>query len=374
MIIRDPDPAAPLRIAVVGHVRFPIAAPFAGGMEAHSHSLVRALMARGHDVALFAAGDGDPALPLVPIVDRHYEAEMPWARWHGTPRFAAMQKAIFARAWDEIERFAPDVVHNNSLSSDFIKSAAAHSIPTVTTLHVPPFRQLGDAIASSLTVPWLRYATVSEAQRRRWSPDAHPAFRAIPNGIDGWHWRPRGEKHAAAVWAGRITPTKGTGDAVRAARSAGVALNLFGPVENELFFDEHVAPFLSDTIRFHGPVGPDRLSEEVARASVALVTPCWDEPFGLVAAEALACGTPVAGYSRGAIPEVVGSCGVLVEEGDVEGLARAIPKAQAIDPVSCRERGLEFRHDVMIDTYERLYADAIAALSSSASSTRLELA
>ena len=367
----NPDP---LRIAVVGHVRFPIGRPFAGGMEAHAFDLVRALIARGHDVRLFASGDSDASLPVEPIVERHYETDLPWARWHGTPRFADFQRRIFTDCWTRIEAFEPDIVHNNSLSSDLIRLASNASIPMVTTLHVPPFKQLSDAIAGSLRNPALRYATVSHAQLSLWSPESHPAFDVIPNGIDTDRWQPRGNATGRAIWSGRITPTKGTADAVRAARAAGIELDLFGPLEDEAYFARDVAPFLSDRIRYHGSIDPDGLADAVARASVALVTPRWDEPFGLVAAEALACGTAVAGYRRGAIPEVVGSCGVLVEDGDVEGLALAIRQACTISSADCRARGLEFRHERMIAAYERAYAEAIASRSSSSSSTELELA
>ncbi len=363
-----------MKIAVVGHVRFPIASPFAGGMEAFTHALVEGLIAKGHDVRLFAAGDSDTSLPLVPIVDRHYEQDMPWAKWKGSPRFATRQRSIFARCWTAVEAFDPDIIHNNSLSSDFVASAAASSIPMVTTLHVPPFMQLANAIETSLANPLLRYVTVSRAQLTHWSPSSHPAFRAIPNGIDVSRWRPRGLVGRDAIWAGRITPTKGTGDAVLAARRAGVSLNIFGPIEDEGYFAREVAPHLGENIRYCGSVDPDCLATHVARAAVALITPCWDEPFGLVAAEALACGTPVAGYHRGAIPEVVGECGKLVDEGDITGLARAILEARSIDPVVCRERGLQFRHGKMITAYERLYANTISACSSSRSSTELELA
>ena len=363
-----------MKIAVVGHVRFPIAPPFAGGMEAFTHALVQGLIAKGHDVRLFAAGDSDASVPLVPIVDRHYEQEMPWAKWQGSSRFGALQRWIFARCWKAVEAIDSDIIHNNSLSSDLVVSAAASTIPMVTTLHVPPFKQLANAIEISLANPLLRYVTVSRAQLAQWSPSSPSAFRAIPNGIDVAHWRPRGPVGRDAIWAGRITPTKGTGDAVSAARRAGVSLNIFGPIEDEGYFAREVAPHLGEHICYYGSVDPESLAEHVARASVALITPCWEEPFGLVAAEALTCGTPVAGYRRGAIPEVVGECGLLVDEGDIAGLARAILEARGIDRAACRKRGLQFRHEKMIAAYERLYADTISARSSSCSSTELELA
>jgi len=90
-----------------------------------------------------------------------------------------------------------------------------------------------------------------------------------------------------------------------------------------------------------------------------VVTPCWDEPYGLVVAEALACGTPVAGFSRGALPELLDdTCGVLVAPGDTDALASAIDRAAGLDRRAARrhaERTCSI--DAMVDGYERLYAE-----------------
>ena len=103
------------------------------------------------------------------------------------------------------------------------------------------------------------------------------------------------------------------------------------------------------------------MRQEVAQARGALVTPLWDEPFGLVAAEALSCGTPVAGFDRGALSEVVGDCGILVKGGDVGALAHAIRRLGSIDRAACRERATStLSIGAMIAGYERCYAKVIA--------------
>ena len=103
------------------------------------------------------------------------------------------------------------------------------------------------------------------------------------------------------------------------------------------------------------------MRDQVAGAQGALVTPLWDEPFGLVAAEALSCGTPVVGFDRGALAEVVGECGLLVQGGDVDALARAITQIDGIDRAACRRRAVErFSIAAMIAGYELCYAKVIA--------------
>ncbi|MEN3973449.1 glycosyltransferase [Sphingomicrobium sp. XHP0235] len=360
--------SVPRRIAVIAHMRFPIRPPFKGGMESHTHALVRSLKARGHEVALFASGDSDPSLPLVPACERHYEADMPWALWHGDARFDAMQKRIFNTAWDEMRGFAPDVVHNNCLYGDIPRWAARDGIAMVTVLHVPPFARLSSAVEEVCDDPGQRFVTVSRSQLKHWPTGGHPHFSAVPNGIDLDRWGQGRERRESAVWIGRITPTKGTAMACRAALTAGMPLSLYGPIEDEGYFAETVAPLLGDQIRYEGAQSADRLRDAYRRARVALVTPCWDEPFGLVAAEALACGTPVAGFARGAIGEVVGEAGCLVEEGDVAGLARAMRRASSIAADTCLRRAGLFSQQRMLERYEALYESAISGAASRASS------
>ncbi|RZM06489.1 MAG: glycosyltransferase family 4 protein, partial [Sphingomonas sp.] len=104
-----------MRIAVLAHVRHPIAEPFMGGMEAHSWHLADGLAARGHDVVLFASGDSDRRFTIDPVLDQHYEATFPWAEHRGSPPLIAHVDAGYAAACDRIARGNFDVVHNNSL-------------------------------------------------------------------------------------------------------------------------------------------------------------------------------------------------------------------------------------------------------------------
>jgi glycosyltransferase involved in cell wall biosynthesis len=108
-----------------------------------------------------------------------------------------------------------------------------------------------------------------------------------------------------------------------------------------------------------GHLDHSELAERVGRARVCLVTPRWDEPYGLVAAEALACGTPVCGFDRGALSEILSAdVAVLVAPDDVEALAAAIPAAARLSRAAARDRAV--RHcseDAMIDSYVSLYRD-----------------
>ncbi|MDN3565975.1 glycosyltransferase [Paeniroseomonas aquatica] len=347
-----------MRIAVLSHLKHPIAEPFAGGLEAQTHLLVRHLQARGHRVTLFAAAGSDPVCDLQAICTPT-----------GTPATlqeaavtARVEHAAYARIVGRLERGGFDLVHNNSLH--YLPLDRADRIPAamVTTLHCPPFEELEAAAAAPPQRP-LRFVAVSAAMRRLWQPIV-PVTDTIPNGIDLGLFRARLEPPAMprAVWSGRLVPEKGLHLAIAAARLARMPLRILGPIEDRAYWEGFVAPALGGDIVYVGHLGHPELVQEVARASVSLVTPCWEEAYGLVVAEALACGTPVAGFARGALPDLLDArTGRLVPADDVEALARAIPAAAALSRSACRSRA-EAQCDaaVMVDRYERLYHDEIA--------------
>ena len=360
-----------MKIAIIAHLRHPIAAPFMGGMEAHCHQLTRGLIARGHQVTLFASGDSDPALPLSPIAEQHYEAVLPWAQWHGTTRLTAFQDAAFGAAWNEITRGGFDIVHNNAMHPAIHAWGVRDRQPMVTSLHVPPFDGLETAIRDH-AAPWLHQTTTSRSHMAGWWPAPPATASVVHNGIDTSRWRLRTTGNGRAIWAGRITPNKGTAVALEAARRAGIALDVIGPIDCMDYFEREVAPLLDATRVYHGHLGSDALVDRIGAASVLLATPMWDEPFGLIAAEAMACGVPVAAIDRGALSEVVGDCGALAT--DATTLAAAISLAMAIPRAQCRARvEALFSVEAMIDGYEAAYAAALVGASSSAS-TVAELA
>jgi glycosyltransferase involved in cell wall biosynthesis len=180
---------------------------------------------------------------------------------------------------------------------------------------------------------------VSEANARSWRRSVD-VDRVVPNGIDLQRWRFGAHADATrAVWTGRVVPEKGAHLAIEAAHAAGLRIDVAGPVHDQAYFDEHVAPLLAPGDRFLGHLDHDRLAAVVAAAGAALITPCWDEPYGLVVAEALACGTPVAAFARGAIPEIVdATCARPAPAGDVAALGEAARAALALDRRACRDR------------------------------------
>ncbi len=357
----------PLRIAVLSHVRYPIARPFMGGMEAHSWHLVRGLRARGHDVTLFATGDSDGEVPLWPILEEHYDRAYPWHRFNGTPELTQYLDLAFEQAVTALREGGYDVIHNNCLHRFPPRMARRDRVPMVTSLHVPPFPVLQRAVHDS-AAPWSHFTICSERQRHAWWPDGAPnETHVVPNGIDLGEWPFSARGDGSAVWAGRITATKGPHLAAQAARIAGLPLTLFGPIEHQGYFDAELRPLLGPSIRYGGHLSNADLAAAIARASILFFTPLWDEPFGLVAIEAMACGLAVAATDMGAVREVIGPAGRFAAPGDPAALARAAKEALEIPREIPRDRvERHYSLKIMLDSLERTYDAARDGMTASA--------
>lgn len=225
-----------LRIALIASARFPIREPFAGGLEAHTWALARGLIGRGHEVTVFAGAGSDPELGACEF--RAARARISSA--------ARADVSMVAETWMEdhhaylqllldlgeraLGRF--NVVHNNSLHHLPVAMARLVPIPMVSTLHTPPTPWLESAIqAGSCPVV---FTAVSAHTARAWR-HAVPAVRIIHNGVDLSRWRP-GPGGGPLVWSGRLVPEKGADLAIRAARMAGMPLELAGPVGDRQYF------------------------------------------------------------------------------------------------------------------------------------------
>ncbi len=355
-----------MRIAVVAHVRHPIAPPFRGGMEAHSWHLADALARRGHAVTLMASGDSapPPGVTVLPSFAEHYDQRFPWHDYHGSQVLNDHVDDGFAGVCRALLDGNFDIVHNNSLHRYPPRLARACRLPMVTSLHVPPFDALRRAVHESAAA-WCRFTVPSRRQADVWWPMGAPeAAHVVPNGIapDLWPFRDTGD--GSAVWSGRITPTKGTHFAVQAALMARVPLTLYGTIEHRDYFEETVRPFLGPDIRYGGHLEGAALAAAIGAASVLLFTPLWEEPFGLAAVEAMATGVPVAAIDMGAVREVIGEAGTYAQADDVSGLANALRAAMAIPRRTVRDRVLRlYTTDRMIAGYEEAYAMARAGRS-----------
>lgn len=344
-----------MRIAIIAHLKHAIREPFAGGLEMHTHLLATSLRKRGHAVTVFASTKSDPAMGLEAICDETSLLETGTAEANDVTFFREHHAYLRLMSMLRDRRF--DVIHNNSLHYLPVSMAETLTTPMVTTLHTPPFCWLESGIRLC-KAPNMRFVAVSDAIRTMWGHVTR-IDRTIANGIDltCFPFRPAPAPEPYLVWYGRIVPEKGLHLAIDAARLAGQRLRIAGPISDPDYFAAMIAPKLGDDVTHVGHLDHAALAELVGGATAFLCTPRWEEPYGLVVAEALACGTPVAAFARGAIPALLdATCGVLAAADDVAALAAAAQRAMALDRTACRERAEAICDaEAMIDDYEALY-------------------
>ncbi|MDJ0396691.1 glycosyltransferase [Rhodococcus sp. G-MC3] len=329
-----------LHIAIIASNRHPIKQPFAGGLEAHTWHLAHALAEANHKVTLFAGPGSDPGLNSSCLnvdyleLSARAKADVSMPSESFMSDHHAYQQLMLGLAANR--RF--DVIHNHSLHYLPIAMAPTLSAPFLTTLHTPPTPWIESAIVASGGAG-TRFAAVSHHTASMWDGIVDD-IEIVPDGVDvdTWHKGPGGPY---LVWSGRFTPEKAPHLAIRAAEIAGYPIKMAGPVSDPNYFASEIGPRLGPSTTYVGHLEQRELATRVGGAAAALVTPTWDEPYGLVVAEALACGTPVAAFARGGIPEIVSpECGTLVPLDDVDALAAAIPRTVRLSRSDVRERGV----------------------------------
>lgn len=349
-----PSPA-PLRIGIIAHLKYPIAEPFAGGLEMHTHLLARALRDRGHAVTVFASSHSERELGLEAICAETAIGEVGTAEARDVAFF--QEHHAYLSLMKDLRCRDFDVIHNNSLHYLPVTLADLLPMPMVTTLHTPPFCWLESGIRLCSANNHALVA-VSQSVARQWEHVSKPD-EVILNGIDlqKFAFHPQPDPAGYLVWYGRIVPEKGLHFAIEAARLIGLPLRIAGPILDQEYYRTRIAPLLGTAAVHVGHLDHTELARLVGGARAFLCTPMWDEPYGLVVAEALACGVPVAAFARGAIPEILdSSCGVLATPDDPASLAAAGLAAVALDRRDCRrraERTCDARR--MVEGYEALY-------------------
>ncbi|MDP4024607.1 glycosyltransferase family 4 protein [Methylobacterium sp. NEAU 140] len=324
-----------MKIAILAHLKYPIGQPHAGGLEMHTHLLTGALRRAGHAVTLFAARGSDPALEPVTLCDPTGDALADPEREAEIDR---AERDAYRRMMTMVAAGGFDLVHNNSLHDLPLRESARLDVPFVTVLHTPPFDSLVGGVEAAS--PDMTFLAVSPSLAQEWAGIV-PGAEVVGNGVDlsTFAYNPSPDDPPYVFWSGRIVPEKGTHLAIDAARAAGLPLVFAGPRMNPGYWDAEIAPRLGPGLTYLGHLPHRDLAHHLGRARVAIVSPRWEEPFGLVVAEALACGTPVAAFRRGAIPDILdATCGRLAEPDDAASLAGAIRAAADLSRRACRDR------------------------------------
>jgi glycosyltransferase involved in cell wall biosynthesis len=328
-----------------------------GGTELVVHLITEELVRRGHEVTLFASGDSLTSARLrsvIPLPFRYGDV-VDGLRHAEYLQLANAQACFLAAAEGEF-----DVVHNHAGIEGLVLGATSQT-PVLTTNHnpfVPLTKPIWDAY------PWAHHA-ISAA-----SAATFPSRGALPpihHGIDVASFPFGARPEGYLLFLGRFSPDKGAGRAIQAARVAGSRLVLAGKVDaaDSDYFTKEVEPAIDgDRIRYVGEADADDKRRLLAGADALLFPIDWDEPFGLVMIEALASGTPVIGFRRASVPEIVedGLTGFVVDDG--ESMATAIGRLAEIDRHACRrEAERRFTVERMVDDYIGHYESIREALT-----------
>jgi glycosyltransferase involved in cell wall biosynthesis len=358
--VREAGVSARLRIALIASNRFPISQPFAGGLEAHVWHLARALARADHDVVLYAGEGSDPELDCDTLTVHELRLSPAAQGDSSMParQFMTDHHAYLSLMMQLSTSASFDIIHNHSLHHLPVAMAPLVSTPMLTTVHTPPTPWIESAVAVTGGAG-TRFAAVSRYTADAWK-HAIEEMTVVPNGVDIDCW-PLGSGGEGLVWFGRITPEKGTHLAIAAARRAGLTLKIAGPVSDPVYFCQSIATELDHEISYVGHLDQSALADLVGRSAAALVTPTWDEPYGLVVAEAMSCGTPVVAFARGGVPEIVGPLsGRLIAPDDVDAMAAAIPAAMTLNRAQVRRHAVQrCSAPAMVSSYLNLYRGMI---------------
>jgi glycosyltransferase involved in cell wall biosynthesis len=312
-----------------------------GPWESVASLLTEGLVARGHDVTLFATADSQTRGTLHAVCPRGYEED----------------RALIPKVWEclhisELFEHADgyDIIHNHF---DYLPLTytGLTTAPVVTTIHgfsspgiLPVYKKYNNKAF---------YVSISDADR---SPDLD-YIKTIHHGIDIKQFDFQSQQDDTLLFFGRIHKDKGARQAIEIAGTCNKKLILAGIIQDQAYYDRYVAPHIdNDQVIYAGSVGPAERNRLLGKACALLHPIQFDEPFGLSVIESMACGTPAIAFDRGSMPELIenGKNGFLVNT--VAEAIESVGRIKELDRAYCR-RHVErhFTVERMISEYIQVY-------------------
>jgi glycosyltransferase involved in cell wall biosynthesis len=360
-----------VKIALVAPLVTAIREPQLGGSQAMVADLATGLSERGHEVHLYAATGS--AVAGVGVVDTGVDAGALQAFLYrdGVTRGADQSPVAdaFARVYDTLRQDQYDIVHNHAFDAPAVLIAESIPWPVVHTLHLPPEPEVAAALRhaeGSAHPPTV--AAVSDSHANGWRAFARIDL-VLRDGVPVARIPWSAAAGTGALFAGRFSPEKGAAEAIAIARAAGVPIDLYGdPYDATYARDQVESKQAEPGVAVHGGLPRTELWRRMARALAVICAPKWEEPFGMVAAEAQATGTPVVAFRRGALHELIvdGQTGFLVAPGDIGAAAAALKQVGSLRREACRRHAeLDLNLVTTLLAHERLYARLRSAAAAS---------
>ena len=333
-----------MHVALTCDPEIPVPPKLYGGIERIVDMLARGLVARGHTVTLFAHPDSATAGRL-----------LPWPGSSSQSKADTIRNAATLARHVATDRF--DLVHSFSRIA-YMLPILPLRLPKLMTYQREISRRSVE-LGQKLSRGTLQFSAISRFMMQPVSDVG--AWHMVPNGVPMATYMPRREValDAPLVFLGRIEEIKGPHLAIEVSRRTGITLVIAGniPSEYQGWFDAKIAPHIDgEQIRYIGPVDDMQKNALLGAARAFLMPILWEEPFGIVMAEAMACGTPVIGLRRGAVPEVVadGETGYVVDT--VDEMVAAVGRIGALDRASVRARAeLMFSDEAVVRSYLGIY-------------------
>jgi glycosyltransferase involved in cell wall biosynthesis len=325
---------------------------FSGAVEAVVSTIIEGLMKRGHRTTLFASGDSKTDARLVAVTNTS-TFKNPNIGFKPNRSYFPYELMLASKAFMMAKEGAFDIINSHV---DFVSAyfSPFSAVPVITTLHSPLIGVRYDVL--KFFGRHQRFVSISNAQRKplprlNWAATIH-------HGIDtaslAWTKTPKGDY---IIVGGRIHPTKGIKEAILAAKKARMKLIIIGSHAEDEYWNKTIQPLIDQKqITYKGLVSREKALALYRNARAFLFPIQWEEPFGLVMIEAMACGTPVIAFNRGSVPEIIkdGKTGFIINT--MEEMAEAIKKIDQIDRRACREHvEKNFSLEKMIDEYERVF-------------------
>ncbi len=350
-----------LRVAQVGSIWENIPPDKYGGTERVIYLLTEGLVKKGFDVTLFATGAAKTSAKLDAVVPEPLIRKgIPWTNM-------LYPLLHLTHAFDREHDFDLLHVHLNK-SSDYLALPLARPIKdkVVFTFHFPypATPERADRHEVLQKYKDLNFISISNSQRR--GGENLNWLGTVYNGVDLTTYTFSPEPNDYVLWVGKFNPDKGTKEAIQAAKLAGVKLQVAGAIDtldpqDKAYYEDVVKPMIDGgQVTYIGELTDEEKNKVYGQARALLNPIQWNEPFGLVMAEAMATGTPVIGFPNGAAPEIIvdGKTGFLVQT--VEEMAAKISEVGSIDRKAVRARVEEhFSAETMVDGYNRIYEQLI---------------
>lgn len=336
------------------------------------YELSKGLINKGHQITLLGTGDSElSGGKIISVIPKAFE-DMPS---YENPFYAETSYLVqLAKKIEEIGNDY-DIIHNHTYP-EFINLLVAKNIktPIVTTIHAQGTNEFDSALS---LFPNTYFISISNAHKKLFKKT--PIFKVVYNGVDTDIYSYSEKKDDYLLWLGRLSKAKdekgqfidpkGIRWAIKLAQETDSRLLLSGNVEDIEFFNQDVKPHLNDKIKWIGKISVDpplkreNVAQLMQKARAFLMTINWYEPFGLVMAEAGSCGTPVIGFDRGSVNELIvdGKTGFVVPPNDgVDGLKKALLKLGQIKPKVCRQHVVDnFSLAKMVENYETTYKQIV---------------